>query len=184
MRALSELDLKSFQGRLLRLQAAKQKPAAPEAPEKPQGTSSYKRKLQERKKKVDAHLEHTWNLLYVSANSAADAAAAQLGVQKSELFGKDAEGVAVTQALTETSIIQQTWLGLRSCPWESQEGLAATRGHSGGRLRAEGHRVDEQQGAGVRGRQATRGYAHSAWLKLLSFTMDPGETPTRLCHGC
>ena len=50
---------------------------------------------EERKKKVDAHLEHTWNLLYVSASSAADAASAQLGVAKSQLFGKDAENAAV-----------------------------------------------------------------------------------------
>ena len=53
--------------------------------------------VQERKKKVDAHLQHTWNLLYVSANSAADAAAAQLGVSKSDLFGKDAENAAAPQ---------------------------------------------------------------------------------------
>lgn len=51
---------------------------------------------EERKKKVDAHLEHTWNLLYVSANAAVDAASAQLGVSKSELFGKDAENAAAT----------------------------------------------------------------------------------------
>ena len=51
--------------------------------------------LEERKKKVDAHLQHTWNLLYISANSAADAASAQLGVSKSDLFGKDAENAAV-----------------------------------------------------------------------------------------
>ena len=43
---------------------------------------------------MDAHLEHTWNLLYVSANSAADAAVSQLGVAKSQLFGKDAEDAA------------------------------------------------------------------------------------------
>lgn len=98
---------------------------------------------------MDAHLEHTWNLLYVSANSAADAAAAQLGLAKSELFGKDAEGVAVTQALTETSIIQQTRLGHpRSLERKPQEGVAAAREHPGGRLRTEGHRLDEQQGAG------------------------------------
>ena len=48
VRALSELDLKSFQGRLLRLQAAKQKPAAPEADKAvPQAGRSfrYRRRL-------------------------------------------------------------------------------------------------------------------------------------------
>lgn len=131
VRALAELDLKSFQGRLLRLCAAKQKPAVEPSEQKAKGgTSSYKRKLEERKKKVDAHLEHTWNLLYVSANAAADAASAQLGVSKSELFGKDAENAAVTAALTETSIIQQTksWLqreGIRVDAFE-QKGTALT----------------------------------------------------------
>jgi multiple RNA-binding domain-containing protein 1 len=114
VRAIAELDLKSFQGRLLRLTPARQKPPKPEPDETAArgGTSSYKKKLQEKKKKVDAHLEHTWNLLYVSANAAADAATAQLGVAKSALFGKDAENAAVTAALTETSVIQQTkrWL--------------------------------------------------------------------------
>eukprot|EP00913_Durusdinium_trenchii_P032246 g30191.t1 len=84
----------------------------------------------ERKKKVDAHLEHTWNLLYVSASSAADAASAQLGVAKSQLFGKDAENAAVTATLTETSIIQQTktWLqreGIRVDAFK-QKGTALT----------------------------------------------------------
>ena len=63
----------------------------------PQGWDDVKTLFgEERKKKVDAHLEHTWNLLYVSANAAADAASAQLGVSKSELFGKDAENAAAT----------------------------------------------------------------------------------------
>ncbi|CAJ1338442.1 unnamed protein product [Effrenium voratum] len=130
VRAVAELDLKSFQGRLLRLAPARQKPEKPATEAAKGNTSSYKRKLEERKKKVDAHLEHTWNLLYVSANAAADAAAAQLGVSKSELFGKDAENAAVTAALTETSIIQQTksWLlreGIRVDAFE-QKGSALT----------------------------------------------------------
>eukprot|EP00438_Fugacium_kawagutii_P001063 Skav236086 [mRNA] locus=scaffold1166:51413:67706:+ [translate_table: standard] len=111
--ALSELDLKSFQGRLLRLCAAKQKPAA-ESSEQKAGLlvgdvertrlafTDPVEDVEERKKKVDAHLEHTWNLLYVSANAAADAASAQLGMSKSELFGKDAENSAAS------------WPGVRS----------------------------------------------------------------------
>lgn len=102
--------MRSFQGRLLRVAAAKARPPPPDtaasAP-KGGGTSSYKRRLAEKQKKVDAHHEHTWNLLYVSANAAADAAAAQLGLSKGDLFGKDADNVAVTSALTETSVLQQ-----------------------------------------------------------------------------
>jgi multiple RNA-binding domain-containing protein 1 len=115
VRALSELDMKSFQGRLLRIAGAKARPPPPDtgaSTPKGSGTSSYKRRLAEKLKKVDAHLQHTWNLLYVSANAAADVAAQQLGVSKGELFGKDAENAAVTAALTETSVLQQTkkWL--------------------------------------------------------------------------
>jgi multiple RNA-binding domain-containing protein 1 len=120
VRALSELDMRSFQGRLLRVAGAKARPPPPDttasAP-KVGGTSSYKRRLAEKQKKVDAHLEHTWNLLYVSSNSAADAAAAQLGLTKGDILGKDADNAAVTSALTETSVLQQTK------KWLQQEGV-------------------------------------------------------------
>lgn len=120
LRAVSEMDMKSFQGRLLRINGAKARPPPPDTEaSKPQGggTSSYKRRLAEKHKKVDAHLEHTWNLLYVSSNAATDAAAAQLGLSKSDLVGKDAENAAVTAALTETSVLQQTKR------WLQQEGV-------------------------------------------------------------
>lgn len=131
VRALSELDMRSFQGRLLRVAGAKARPPPPDtAASAPQGggTSSYKRRLAEKQKKVDAHLEHTWNLLYVSSNSAADAAAAQLGLKKSDLMGKDADNVAVTSALTETSVLQQTkrWLQQEGIRVEAFEQSGAT----------------------------------------------------------
>ena len=53
---------------------------------------------------MDAHLEHTWNLLYVSANAAADAASAQLGMSKSELFGKDAENAAAARQVKDRGV--------------------------------------------------------------------------------
>jgi len=115
-RAISELDLQSFQGRLLRINAARTKPQSESADGATAsslgGGSSYKRQKEQQRKKVEAHQQQTWNLLYVSAAAAADVASAQLGVAKSELFGKDSTGAAVTAALTETSVIQQTkqWL--------------------------------------------------------------------------
>ena len=189
----------------------------------------------ERRKKVDAHLEHTWNLLYVSANAAADAASAQLGMSKSELFGKDAENAAVawwkvshlprwhldldlddhllnftgwwigrseewwivhlrmsrmsdqpiapaacevTAALTETSIIQQTFLVLlfqtadrRPCillkdfpfPWlrSLEEVMAAAWRHPGRCFRAERHCFNQQQGHTAGRCQTSR--RHSDW---------------------
>jgi len=132
VRANSELDMMSFQGRLLRVSAARDRPPPIDASATaPIGKSSYKRRQAEKQKKVDAHLEHTWNLLYVSANAAADVAASQLGVAKSELFGKDVDNVAVTSALTETSVIQQTkrWLqneGIRISAFEQSGKTLAT----------------------------------------------------------
>merc|ERR1719331_3590564 len=125
--------MKSFQGRLLRINGAKARPPPPDtagsAP-KGGGTSSYKRRLAEKHKKVDAHLEHTWNLLYVSANAATDAAAAQLGLSKSDLIGKDADNAAVTAALTETSVLQQTkrWLQREGVRIEAFEQMGTSLG--------------------------------------------------------
>lgn len=114
VKAQAVLDLQPFQGRVLHLAPAQARPDAPAQPDKEKlgYGSTYKRKLAERRRKVDAHLEHTWNLLYVSASAATDAASAQLGVQKSELLGRDAENTALIAALAETSVIQQTkqWL--------------------------------------------------------------------------
>jgi len=136
VRALSELSLKPFQGRLLHMTPARSRPPA----EAPAGAaaaggsrkSAYKQRLAE-KKKAEAGMQHTWNLLYVSASAAADAASAELGLSKGELFGKEAQGAAVTAALTETSIIQQTkrWLqkeGIRVDAFErSGPSLVASR---------------------------------------------------------
>eukprot|EP00929_Paragymnodinium_shiwhaense_P036105 TRINITY_DN19399_c0_g1_i3.p1 TRINITY_DN19399_c0_g1~~TRINITY_DN19399_c0_g1_i3.p1 ORF type:complete len:889 (-),score=307.08 TRINITY_DN19399_c0_g1_i3:211-2877(-) len=134
VRALSELELASFQGRLLRVAPAQAKPEKPEdktaneAEAGKSGKSSYKRQKEQHRKKVEAHQEHTWNLLYVSSNAAADAAAAQLGVKKGELFGKDSENAAVTAALTETSVIQQTkqWLKREGIRVDAFEQTGAT----------------------------------------------------------
>jgi len=140
IKAQAELDLKPFQGRMLRIVPAREKPE-PKLPDTDKAsargrTSSYKRKLLEKKKKVDAHLEHTWNLLYVSANAAADAASAQLGVEKGELFGKDSENAALTAALTETSVIQQTKR------WLQKEGIRVEAFEQAGRNLAQSKAID------------------------------------------
>jgi len=117
IRAQAELDLHPFQGRLLQVTPARERPARDvdaslEIALKARSRTSAFKKKQEVKKKAEAHLEHTWNLLFVSAGTAADVATKQIGVEKGDLFGRDAENPAVTAALTETSVIQQTksWL--------------------------------------------------------------------------
>lgn len=141
VRARAELDMKSFQGRMLRIASAKSRPE-PEIKEVVGQTkgSTYKKKLQERKKRVDAHLEHTWNLLYVSSSAATDAASAQLGVKKSELIGKDAENAALTAALAETSVIQQTK------QWLRREGIRVDAFEQTGASLAQSKAIESQTG--------------------------------------
>lgn len=113
VRAISELDGQFFQGRLVHVNAAHMRPEpkvdldALKAKDK-----SFKQRREAQRKKVDAKLPHTWNLLYVSANAAADVMSSQLGIAKRDLIGRDAEGAAVTAALGETHVIQETkqWL--------------------------------------------------------------------------
>merc|ERR1712194_803738 len=142
VRARAELDMQSFQGRMLRVAPAKARPE-PEIKEGDYGgskVSNYKKKLQDRKKRVDGHLEHTWNLLYVSSSAATDAASAQLGVKKSELIGKDAENAALTAALAETSIIQQTK------QWLRREGIRVDAFEQTGPALAQSKAIDSQTG--------------------------------------
>lgn len=117
LKVLSLLDLPEFQGRLLRIQAAMEQPEK-EKTEAEQWNgwykdgSSFKKKKAKRKKEVDAHLEQTWNLLYMSSATANTAMAAKLGIEKRKLIDKDEGNLAVTQAIAETQIINETkqWL--------------------------------------------------------------------------
>merc|ERR1719387_2792652 len=75
-------------------------------------TKSYKKKKEEKMRKEASKAAHTWNLLFVSANSATDAMAKDLGVEKKRLLDADADNLAVRVALTETAVVNQTkkWL--------------------------------------------------------------------------
>lgn len=101
------LDMPEFQGRLLRIRAATDLPPKEEEVK----DHSFKKK-KEKEKKDNATLEKTWNLLYMSSATANSAAATQLGIEKRDLIKRDEGDLAVTQALAETHIIQETkqWL--------------------------------------------------------------------------
>ena len=98
-------------------------------------------KLQnEMDKRLNAHkMEHTWNLLYVSSNSAASAMATTLGVSKGNIIDIGADDLAVRTALAETEVIAQTtnWLkseGIRVSAFERKgESLAAAKSSEGRR---------------------------------------------------
>lgn len=123
--ALTEVDGSCFQGRLIRVHGAKEEPKKdPPGTEengesqntasgtKKQGggtTTEYKKKKKEQLKNQNAaQQEQTWNLLYVSANAATDAMAKKLGMDKRELLNREDSSLAVTVALGETQIIQET----------------------------------------------------------------------------
>lgn len=186
MRAIKELDMQGFQGRLMRIAPSRAKPPPAETSANPDShpggaSSSYKRKQLERKKKVEAHQEHTWNLLYVSANTAADIASKQLGLSKAALFGKDAEGAAVTAALTETSVIQQTknWLkkeGIRVDAFE-QKGtsmLSAKAASADGAVRREDTFIVKHLPAGASGQELRERFARHG--ELVRCAMAPSGT--------
>ncbi|CAD7970022.1 unnamed protein product [Amoebophrya sp. A120] len=132
VRALAELDKQCFQGRLISVQDAKEQTSKDGGVETEAGgatsmltglssanshskagaaeKSSYKRQKQQELKQQQS--EKIWNLLYMSANSATDAMAKRLGVEKRDLLSKEHDKLAVTVALGETQIIAETkrWL--------------------------------------------------------------------------
>lgn len=116
--ALAALDDSCFQGRFIRVQGAREAPRAADDDTKAGSsiggtTSSYKKKQKQKlKNQSAAQREQTWNLLYVSANSATNALAKKLNVSKSDLLNRDDSNLAVTVALGETHILQETkqWL--------------------------------------------------------------------------
>ncbi|EEA08353.1 multiple RNA-binding domain-containing protein 1, putative [Cryptosporidium muris RN66] len=122
VRALSESHMSLFQGRIIRVS-----PALEYQPKylnqdkinhKNIGVlSSYKRKAI-LKKKEQAEDEHTWNLLYVSANSAIDAITDNMNIEKHDLVNVESSDLAVRVALAETSVISATK------EWLRKEGIA------------------------------------------------------------
>ncbi|CAO3634886.1 unnamed protein product [Cunninghamella blakesleeana] len=110
VKAYKELDMKSFQGRLLHILPAKEKPVSKEEEiYGPNGTKlSSVKKEKEKKRKNLASSDFNWNSLYMSSDAIADSIADRLGIAKSELLNAEADNVAVRLALAETQIIAET----------------------------------------------------------------------------
>jgi multiple RNA-binding domain-containing protein 1 len=119
IKAIKEGDMSIFQGRLVRVSAAKEKIARPELKER---MTDFQAKRLEKKKAEASTAIHTWNLLFTSANAAASAIAEQLDdVDRSDLLlGQSAkDDVAVKAAIAETEVISQTK------EWLKQQGISA-----------------------------------------------------------
>ncbi|KAF4700220.1 RNA binding motif protein 19, partial [Perkinsus olseni] len=100
VRAKSEMHGKVFQGRVLRIKAAQARPTKHvERDEK-----RLSRKQEQLKKRRENAEQHTWNLLFVSANSAVIAAANKLGLTKADIMDVEADDLAVRAAVGETEV--------------------------------------------------------------------------------
>ncbi|KAK3152124.1 hypothetical protein QOZ80_2BG0154710 [Eleusine coracana subsp. coracana] len=111
VRALDELDNSSFQGRLLRVQAAK--PLNNKKFESNHVTvekkMSLKEKKLEQKKSSEVGGDTTaWNSFYMRQDTVVENIARKNGISKSELLDREADDLAVRIALGETHVISET----------------------------------------------------------------------------
>lgn len=107
VKAYSELDGSSFNGRMLHLLPSKAKPDPME--ELDQKGLTYKQK-KELKAKAAAGSSHNWNTLFLGHNAVADAIAATYNTTKEHVLEDGSKGMsaAVKLALGETQLVQDT----------------------------------------------------------------------------
>ncbi|KAG2378089.1 hypothetical protein C9374_008711 [Naegleria lovaniensis] len=113
-KAMNALHNSIFQGRMIHVTKAKEKPNFNVEKENMfLGKSKYKRE-QMKKLREQAGSSHNWNATYMSANTVMESMSKQLGVSKSELllnnrdFSNVDDNAAVRMALAETELIKQT----------------------------------------------------------------------------
>ncbi|KAG0162704.1 Multiple RNA-binding domain-containing protein 1, partial [Apophysomyces sp. BC1034] len=110
IKAYEALDMKTFQGRLLHILPANEKPP-PKEDELigPNGTKlSNIKKEKEKKRRNLAGNDFNWNSLYMSSDAIAASIADRLGMAKSDVLNAEADNMAVRLALAETQIITET----------------------------------------------------------------------------
>ncbi len=113
VQARAKLDGKFFQGRLLHIIPAKLPTKADEEAQGGDGGPGGYKKERDKKLKEKAGSSHNWNMLFMRADTVADAAAAAHDMTKADLLDADAESMAVRLALAETHVIEQTKQQLR-----------------------------------------------------------------------
>jgi multiple RNA-binding domain-containing protein 1 len=108
--ALSEMDKKIYQGRILHITPAKQKEEK-EKVEIVKKSSEFKTTKYE-KQRAGFDDETNWNYLFMNQNAVIDAISKKLNIPKSEIMSKDNPNLAVQVAAMETTIINETkeWL--------------------------------------------------------------------------
>jgi len=111
VRALDELDNSSFQGRLLRVKAAK--PLNNKKLESTHATVEVKmnlkqQKLEQKKASEISGDTRAWNSFYMRQDTVVENIARKNGISKSELLDREADDLAVRIALGETHVIAET----------------------------------------------------------------------------
>jgi multiple RNA-binding domain-containing protein 1 len=109
MKAFSELDRSTFQGRLLHVIPAEVK-RGDSYNEMPKDGSSFK-KQKASEIKEGATRSHNWNALFLRADAVAELTSAKLNITKTQMLMDDAnqkDSLAARMALAETQLVQET----------------------------------------------------------------------------
>lgn len=106
VKAYSSLDGSIFQGRLLHILPAMEKPQL-QPGSKDSLPNSFQKKKDEELKKL-AQQDYNWNSLFMRPDAVLDAIATKLGVQKSSIMNVASDNLATRLAVAETHIIQET----------------------------------------------------------------------------
>ncbi|TKW06506.1 hypothetical protein SEVIR_7G245000v4 [Setaria viridis] len=111
VRALDELDNSSFQGRLLRVKAAK--PLNNKKLESTHATVEVKmnlkqQKLEQKKASEISGDTRAWNIFYMRQDTVAENIARKNGISKSQLLDREADDLATRLALGEAYVIGET----------------------------------------------------------------------------
>ncbi|KAK7385142.1 hypothetical protein VNO78_30854 [Psophocarpus tetragonolobus] len=110
-RALKQLDNSIFQGRLLHVMPALQKPSANQENNvlKDQNSKTLKQQREEKRKADEASGDtRAWNSLFMRPDTIVENIARKYGVNKSDFLDREADDLAVRIALGETQVISET----------------------------------------------------------------------------
>lgn len=113
-KAFNALDKSIFQGRIMEVVAAKEKPKTAEEVNAEREPETFKSK-KEMDLKSKASSDFNWNSLFMNSDAVAEAMARNLGVRKSEILDANSDNMAVRLALAETNIITETKNYLEEC---------------------------------------------------------------------
>ncbi|KAF8041941.1 hypothetical protein BT93_A0520 [Corymbia citriodora subsp. variegata] len=110
-RALEELDYSNFQGRLLHILPALQKPASKKQDDLTSNhpPKNFKQQREEDRKASEASGDtKAWNTLFMRSDTVVENIARKYGISKSDFLDREADDLAVRIALGETQVIAET----------------------------------------------------------------------------